>query len=86
MSDEDFVDGARRLQRRWFTDLRLEGAINCAFDRIGFTETYVEDCLRYPAGDKRKAIKDSVWGMMEFDPGAIRLIDSPIVQRLRRIH
>ena len=86
MSDEDFVEGARKLQRQWFSELRLDEAINQAFDRIGFTDAYVDTCLKCTGDGKRKAIKDSVWGMMEFNAGAMRLIDLPILQRLRRIH
>ncbi|WP_159442510.1 HD domain-containing protein [Agrobacterium sp. DSM 25558] len=61
--------------------------MNDVLDRIGFTEPYVEGCILSVSstGAKHKALKDAVWGMMEFDISAMRLIDSPILQRLRRI-
>ncbi|QXX73785.1 HD domain-containing protein [Methylovirgula sp. HY1] len=81
------IEGARRLQATWFAQRNLVEALNRALDSIGFSEAYVAECVglgeRRP--DKKKAIKDLVWGMMEFDGAAMRLIDSPILQRLRHI-
>jgi HD superfamily phosphohydrolase len=88
MSDEEGrVQGARELHRVWFQELGLEPAINAAFDRLGFTQDYVDSCVaaRSRRSSRSKAIKDSVWGMMSFNAAAMRLIDSPVIQRLRRI-
>ena len=82
------IAGARKLQSVWFKQDSFRDAVHSALDTIGLTETYVESltALGEHRPRKRKAIKDSVWGMMEFDGAAMRLIDSPLLQRLRRIH
>jgi deoxynucleoside triphosphate triphosphohydrolase SAMHD1 len=88
MQEQSSVNGAVRLQRELYKDGDSFGkAVDKVFDRIGFTDSYVDVCVKRVAlsGAKRKALKDAVWGMMEFDEGAMRLIDSPILQRLRRI-
>ena len=89
------LEGIGKLQRRWFP--RLEPALNAAFDRIGFSEGvsagqepgYVDAVIQTARkgliDPKSKVIKDSVWGMVEFDWRAIRLLNSPPVQRLRSI-
>ena len=53
----------------------------------------IETWVRHYIGDYfpkpikgNKIIKDPVWGMTTFSPLEISLIDSPLVQRLRRIH
>src|SRR5262249_46117473 len=85
MSTED----VRKLRTSWQADRRLQRAIDTAFDDIGFDETYVEARIANAnAGyDKRdtKHLKDNVWGMVELDWSAVRLLDSPVVQRLRGI-
>lgn len=60
-------------------------AFHDCLDRVYFTDEFVES---YDASslDKRKFIKDNVWGMMEFSGDEIALIDSPLVQRLRGIY
>ena len=82
------VAGARRLQSIWFRNETFREAVHSALDKLGLTDAYVDRCIALGEHRprKRKAIKDSVWGMMEFDGAAMRLIDSPIIQRLRRIH
>lgn len=63
-------------------------AVETALDRIGFSDAYVDDLVqRVSRGftNKSKVVKDNVWGMIEVDPSCLRLLDSPIVQRLRGI-
>jgi HD superfamily phosphohydrolase len=63
--------------------------LDIAFDEVGFSADYVLACIRAAeagtAQRKTKHIKDNVWGMVEFDGAAMRLLDCPIVQRLRGI-
>lgn len=80
----------RRLQQSWFHIHPTFGdAIHRVFDRIGFTEQYVENAIhaakRGIVPQKNKVIKDSVWGMVEVDWQSARLLDCPIIQRLRGI-
>lgn len=43
-------------------------------------------CKKFPlSNNKTKNFNDSVWGTIEINDGEIRIIDSPIVQRLRNI-
>lgn len=81
----------RDLAQHWFP---AEGgdfvaAIHRAFDAVGFTDPYVTRAIdlhvRGRAGTKSKVVKDAIWGMVEMDPESLRLLDSPIVQRLRGI-
>ena len=86
MASGSRVEGARKLQRQWFANDAFRKAVDGALDAVGFTEAYVDACTASGArGGKRKALKDTVWGMMEFDAPAMRLIDCPLLQRLRRI-
>ena len=86
MASGSRVEGARKLQQQWFANDAFRKAVNGALDAVGFTDAYVEACIASGArGGKRKALKDTVWGMMEFDAPAMRLIDCPLLQRLRRI-
>lgn len=73
------------LQGQWRADHGLAAALNQAFDTIGFTSAYVDKTDLAVTGGKRKYIKDSVWGMIEFGGPEMRLIDSPLLQRLRGI-
>lgn len=63
----------------------LQASLYDALDTIGFTARYVEEAKRHRIC-KRKAIKDSIWGMVDFPGTAMHLIDSPLVQRLRSVH
>lgn len=80
----------RSLQQAWFgnsSDFR--NAVHCALDNLGFTDQYVENVIRAArrgiVPQKDKVIKDSVWGMVEVDWQSARLLDCPIVQRLRGV-
>jgi deoxynucleoside triphosphate triphosphohydrolase SAMHD1 len=77
MSDETFISATRKLQSEWYSEGSLKTAVGKAFDQIGFTEKYVDQqiSLGHLRPSKSKAIKDSVWGMMEFNGAAMRLID-----------
>lgn len=84
MIHEPRVDKVRSLRFKWQSDALLTQAIEGALDRIGFTEEYIASVGRSGLGH-RKAIKDSVWGMLEFDREEMAVIDSPLLQRLRSI-
>lgn len=71
------------LQRTLQADEALSSILNKAFDAIGFTDAVARS--EQPPG-KRKAIKDTVWGMLDFSAFEMRLIDSPLMQRMRNIH
>lgn len=71
------------LQRTFQSDATLSAILNKAFDAIGFTDAAARE-ERGPG--KRKAIKDTVWGMLDFSAFEMRLIDSPLMQRMRNIH
>jgi deoxynucleoside triphosphate triphosphohydrolase SAMHD1 len=83
------VEAVRRLRATWQANADLQGAIEHAFDEIGFDEGYVRTCVEAAAAGsearKTKCIKDNVWGMVEVDWRTVRLLDCPIVQRLRGI-
>lgn len=79
----------QKLKDRLFdaNGVDLTTSINRAFDHIGFTEAYVDQLI---ATDKDrplhpKVVKDNIWGMVELDGRSLRLIDSPILQRLRHV-
>src|ERR1700751_3201244 len=55
-------------------------------DAIGFSQSYVETLAPVTPPGRVKYFKDSVWGMMEFIPDELAIIDCPLLQRLRRIH
>ncbi len=83
------IEKLRHLKNSWQGNRSLQNRINQALDVIGFDEKYVEFHTSaerqsiFPR--KSKQIKDNQWGMMEFDWRAMRIIDSPILQRLRYI-
>jgi deoxynucleoside triphosphate triphosphohydrolase SAMHD1 len=83
------VDSLRKIRNNWQSDSSFQTQINRSLDSIGFTEDYVLHSIskRYEKSLPRKSkqIKDNQWGMIEFDWRAMRLIDSPIIQRLRYI-
>ena len=85
MSRRAYTAAALDLLAQWQADAVLQASLNDALDGIGFTARYVEEAKRYRIR-KRKAIKDSIWGMIEFPGTAMHLIDSPLVQRLRSVH
>jgi HD superfamily phosphohydrolase len=83
------IEKLRRLKNTWQGNRSLQNRINQAFDVIGFDDDYVQfhtsaaNQSIFPR--KSKQIKDNQWGMMEFGWRAMRIIDSPILQRLRYI-
>ena len=78
------LDRIEKLEARW-RKLGVFEQIESAFDRIGFTEDYLNQLGRPPGRAKPKVIKDGVWGMIEVDPSSVRLLDAPLVQRMRWI-
>lgn len=81
------VDAVRALRDLWRNDTALTTSLNEAFEKIGFSAQYVERQIAISQLQKsRKYIKDNVWGMIEVDASVIRLLDCPVVQRLRSIH
>jgi deoxynucleoside triphosphate triphosphohydrolase SAMHD1 len=83
------VDSLRRIRNGWQSDSSFQFQVNRSLDKIGFTEDYVAHATspNYEKSLPRKSkqIKDNQWGMIEFDWRAMRLIDSPLMQRLRYI-
>jgi HD superfamily phosphohydrolase len=83
------VEKLRELRAHWRNNRLLQKEIEEAFDLLGFTREFVERAAspwyrdRLPL--KAKQLKDNQWGMIEFDWRAMRLIDSPIIQRLRYV-
>jgi HD superfamily phosphohydrolase len=93
------------LERALFEDsdapnslIGFHNGINEAFDRIGFTNSYVEfvkarlatrmlsrEEIETTGFSVSKVVKDIIWGMIELDPTSVVLLDSPVVQRLRYI-
>ena len=66
----------------------LQNELNNAFDCIGFSEEFIRTRLNEKSLGRNKKttlIKDLVWGMMEFRPPDVEIIDCPIMQRLRGI-
>ncbi|MDE2227741.1 MAG: HD domain-containing protein [Alphaproteobacteria bacterium] len=76
------------LARHW-QELEIFPALERALDGIGFTDQYVQTMISpgaHPdAPNKSKVIKDNVWGMIELDQSCLRLLDCPILQRMRTI-
>ncbi len=79
------VEAVVELHHGWRSDSSLQGELNTAFDRIGFTAEYVGKFAGSRSLGKSKAIKDNIWGMIEFTPEEMALIDSPLLQRMRYI-
>jgi deoxynucleoside triphosphate triphosphohydrolase SAMHD1 len=78
-----------KLKDNWQQNGALQSQINSALDSIGFTEEYVAKATT-PSAEKKlsrksKQIKDNQWGMIEFDWRSMRLVDCPLVQRLRYV-
>ncbi len=83
------LEAITRLKQKWSSDERLRSRLEKSFDAIGFTVDYVDTCIdaakrgHWPR--RSKDIKDNIWGMIEVDWPTLRLIDSPLMQRLRGI-
>jgi HD superfamily phosphohydrolase len=77
--------GVRRIKTRLDASGGFWPAMHRALDALGFDDGYVARLIAPGAGGRRKYVKDSVWGMMEFEPHELAIIDSPLLQRLRRI-
>ncbi|MBR0954144.1 phosphoribosyltransferase-like protein [Bradyrhizobium canariense] len=71
-------DSLDQLPKFWST-------LHSSVDRFGFDTEYVEKFRPRSSGLRSKYIKDGLWGMMEFAGDELALIDSPLLQRLRRI-
>ncbi|MBB5036177.1 phosphoribosyltransferase-like protein [Prosthecobacter dejongeii] len=82
------ADLLAELSQAWYSRIEgLEKSVNGAFDEVGFTDNYVDRMIDHARTTPRrsKVVKDNVWGMVELDRSAQLLLDSPVVQRLRRI-
>lgn len=71
--------------RRGLAGTNFWTLLHGAFDAIGFDERYIERLGPAAENGRSKHIKDKVWGMMEFRPDELAIIDCPLVQRLRRV-
>lgn len=83
------VERIRALEALWLQDAILQTTLNVALDAVGFTDDYVANALASAragtASRRTKYIKDNVWGMIRAHWRTMRLIDSPVMQRLRGI-
>lgn len=83
------LEAVVRLKQKWASDRDLRARLERSFDAIGFTHDYVEKSIdaakRGHVPRRSKDIKDNIWGMIEIDWPTLRLIDSPVMQRLRGI-
>ncbi|XUM23581.1 HD domain-containing protein [Bradyrhizobium oligotrophicum S58] len=81
-------DSVDTLRRRWLDNGNLS-AIEVGLAKIGFDEKYVDDAIALAASSsaaaKSKVVKDQIWGMIDIDQSCLRLVDTPILQRLRGI-
>jgi HD superfamily phosphohydrolase len=78
------LERADALQRRWKRTGALAG-IERALASIGFSDSYVKSAISRRDEARSKVIKDSTWGMIEIDASCVRLLDSPLLQRLRGV-
>lgn len=69
------------LEKESFT--RLRGEINIFTEKLltEYTQDISENAIHSPS----KEIFDPIWGPVEFNAGEILLLDSPLIQRLRKI-
>jgi HD superfamily phosphohydrolase len=77
---------AEGLASRLRTEETLQNELNSAFDEIGFTDDFISGRIHEKSIGRQKKttlIKDLVWGMMEFSPRDMEIIDTPVIQRLR---
>lgn len=80
------LTGIEDLERAW-RDNGILKAVEGALDKVGFDDRYVTAAIEAGAESARsKVIKDGTWGMVEVDASHLRLLDCPILQRLRTIH
>jgi len=69
------LERIEKLEARW-RELGVFQDVESAFDRIGFTDAYLNQLGCPPNRAKLKVIKDGVWGMIEVDPSTMRLLAS----------
>lgn len=85
MSSQSFPEKIKN----WTDELKKNDGWNkCLSEvlgKIGFNEDYVERIQKPSSGKKSGAVKDNIWGMIEFGSDIAAIINSPILQRLRRI-
>lgn len=75
-------------QLELFGRLRESAVLKDAIERIDAhwsprVQQYLEAATQTP--HQSKAIKDAIWGMIELGPGEVLVVDSPPLQRLRRV-
>lgn len=77
--------GVERIRERLTQARTFWAALDRALAATGFDPDYIERLPTLSPGGRPKYVKDTVWGMMEFEPDELAIIDSPLLQRLRRI-
>ena len=78
--------GADRIRSKLNAAQGFWEAMDRSQDAIGFDEEYVDRLPTLsPGGGRPKYVKDRIWGMMAFEPDELAIIDTPLLQRLRRI-
>jgi len=82
------VARVKELKSRLEAELpHLNSCIETGFDAVGFTEEFVKKCITNHGSVSRKSkvIKDNLWGLVDIEYESLRLLDSPLMQRLRGI-
>ena len=80
------LQGFDELASIWSANGVLD-AVEGALQQIGFDDAYVDSAIASrSSSDRTKVIKDGTWGMVEVASSHLRLLDCPILQRLRSIH
>lgn len=78
MSIEDIRQALGKSSSFWNT-------LHRSFDALGFDDAYIKLLPPVQLSGRPKYVKDKVWGMMEFVPDELAIIDLPLLQRLRRV-
>ncbi len=75
----------RELKRELLSQEEFNQNLDKALQDIGLDDDLIQT---YHSTNMRKTtlIKDSVWGMVEFTPMEMAIIDSPVMQRLRGVN
>lgn len=78
------LERLKQLAAEW--DKSIGEHLNAAFDRLGFTEQYVKASAALEANPGgSRVIKDNVWGLIHLRMADCRLLDTPLLQKLRWI-
>ena len=74
-----------RIRSKLDEERTFWNAMDRTLAAIGFDDDYVGRLPILSPGGRPKYVKDQIWGMMEFEPSELAIIDTPLLQRLRRV-